>query len=184
MDDWSSIYDHLWSLGRVVARSVARSVTRSVDCTVDPSLARCSPARSLLRSPARSLARSLARSFTRSLTRSLTRSIYFKGSKFELQLFFRIIWGFEFRITGVHHIYFARLRISKYFRKALRSNIFIVSVSIENKSSKHGIQTRNMQYLLFNNDVSDFIFNIQHILKAIQQISNRVKHVVATPDIV
>ena len=80
------------------------------------------------RSIARSLDRSLARSIARSLDRSLVRiasgvriSNYgYSGESFG---------GFEFRIAFVNHIYFARLRITNYFSKELRSNIFIVSGS-------------------------------------------------------
>ena len=116
------------SLDRSIARSITHSIARSLDRSLDRSLAR-SLAHSIARSLSRSLPRSLDRSLARSLARSLTRSIYFGGSNFELRIFCGIIWGFEFRITDVHHVYFARLRISNHFSKELRSKMLTVSKS-------------------------------------------------------
>ena len=125
----------LMTCSRSLDRSVGRSLDhdRSFDRSLDRSIAR-SRARSIARTLALSIAHSLDRSLHRSLDRSIVPSIApsnsFGGPNFELCMFCKIIWGFEFRIAGVHHFYLGRLRISNYFSKELRPNIFIVSRSI------------------------------------------------------
>ena len=121
---------------------VARSFARSLDRPLGRSLA-TSPSRylanSIGRSLDRSLARSLLRSFTRSLDRSLDRSLvrFISGVRISNYGYsVEFVGGSNSELLAVHHIYFARLRISNHFLKELRSNIFIVSGSIIHQGIK------------------------------------------------